>query len=428
MDIIDKKADILIVDDEDTNLHVLSSALKNNYRLYIANNARRALDILENNSPDLILLDIMMPEMDGFQLTKILKSDEKYSEIPIIFITAKTDVDSLVEGFNLGAVDYITKPFNLKELNKRVDLQIKLIQAKNKIISQNHELEILNNDLQETKQMLEKRNEDFIITQDNIEEHAFKINQLNQKLMESEYQLMKKNEELTQLNFDKDKFFSIIAHDLKSPFSGLLGINQILEDEFDTLGDDEMKEMIEALNITTKRIYNLIENLLEWSRLQQGRISLQPEIIYVKKLVNSVEELFLNLLKTKDLKINNFLDDNLHVMADEGMLHTALRNMISNSIKFSHSGKSIDISKYQEDDESVTLRIRDYGVGIEPENLLKLFKINEQLSTPGTLGERGTGLGLLISKEFVLKNKGDLWIESEKGEGTSYFLKLMKKL
>lgn len=428
MELIDKKGDILVVDDEDTNLHVLSSVLKHDYKLFVANNSKRALNILENNTPDLILLDIMMPEVDGFKLAKIIKSSKEFEDIPIIFITARTDIDSILEGFNIGAVDYITKPFNAQELSKRVEIQINLIRAKNKIITQNLELERLNKDLEETKQLLEKRNEDFIITQDNIEEHAFKINQLNQKLMESEHKLMKKNEELTKINFEKDKFFSIIAHDLKSPFSGLLGLTNILEEEFESLDDSEIKEMLEALNITTKRIYNLIENLLEWSRLQQGRIEARPDIVYLKQLIKSVSELFENLLKNKNLSINNMLTKDDIAFCDESMILTAIRNLLSNSIKFSNRGSYIDIKKQSEDENSITISISDYGVGIEEKTLEKLFKIDKQVSTPGTMGERGTGLGLMISKEFINKNQGDLWLESQLGKGTTYFIKLNKKL
>ncbi len=225
--------------------------------------------------------------------------------------------------------------------------------------------------------------------------------------------------ELEELNANKDKFFSIISHDLRSPFQGLLGLSNILVEEFDNLSVDEIKLFASNIHNSTKNLFNLLENLLQWSRIQTGKIDLKPvkadlheEILYNINLLSG------NATK-KNIKLINEIDDTLLVYTDLNILNSTLQNLITNAIKFTHPGGEIRISA-KEIDDNVDVTVRDTGIGISEEDMNKLFRIDTQHTTMGTDRESGTGLGLTICKELLEKQGGKIWVKSEVGKGSSF--------
>ncbi len=233
------------------------------------------------------------------------------------------------------------------------------------------------------------------------------------------------NEELKVLNSNKDKFFSIIAHDLKSPLSGLLGFTEILVDEYDDLQDAEIKEFIGHSHQGAKNINALLENLLEWSRIQIGQIAYEPEQVDVELVAEDVYRLFHQNARNKKIRLEKSVAPELQALADKNMLKTILRNLVSNGIKFTKEGGTITVSA-EEKDNFINITVQDSGVGISEENINKLFKIDSNHTTQGTNKERGTGLGLILCKELVEMNGGKIWVESEIGKGTKFIFTLPK--
>lgn len=242
---------------------------------------------------------------------------------------------------------------------------------------------------------------------------------------EIEETILKLNEELKLLNSSKDKFFSIIAHDLKSPLSGLLGFTEILVEEFDDLQDEEKKEFIGHSYQATKNLMALLENLLEWSRIRIGSVAFSPVKLDLDAIVEDIFSLFAQNARSKNIRLEKRVDKNICVLADKNMLKTILRNLISNGIKFTREGGTVAIFA-EEQDNLIKITTQDSGIGISKENIEKLFRIDANHTTLGTNKERGTGLGLALCKELIEKNRGKIWVESELGKGTKFILTLPK--
>lgn len=242
----------------------------------------------------------------------------------------------------------------------------------------------------------------------------------------SEEEIKRKNDELNELNESKDKFFSIIAHDLRSPFQGLLGISNYLVEEFDSLDKEEFKEMVLSLNEALHTQYKFLDDLLSWSRIQSGRMVIEPELLNLNSELQKVLRLFESNIKNKRINLSININSKQEVLADDDMLSLLFRNLISNAIKFTHSGGTVEITAFEEDD-SVLIVVSDNGVGIKQENIPKLFRIDVQFSTHGTNKESGNGLGLVLCKEIVEKHGGKIWVESEVNKGTQFFFTLPLK-
>jgi two-component system, sensor histidine kinase and response regulator len=370
----------------------------------------------------------MMPEMNGYEVCEIVKQDEKTKDIPVIFLTAKSDIEDIVKGFDYGAVDYITKPFNIKEVKVRINNHLRLSHARELIIEQKREIEEANYQLLETQQELERRNEDLVLAQDAVETHAHEVNKVNQRLLESEYKLKQSNEELTKLNIEKDKFFSIIAHDLRSPFSGLIGLLEILTEEIDNLDEESRNEIIKSLFNSSKQVYTLLENLLEWSRLQRKKIMLNPQNHDIRRLISVILGILNAQAASKNLALHNHIPEDSIAYGDERMISTIFRNLLTNAIKFSYENSKIDVSLSEATEDELIFSVRDYGIGMSDEIRENLFKIGTKVSQHGTLNESGTGLGLVLCKEFADLNHGKVWVESEEGSGSTFFISLPTKI
>ncbi len=368
---MNNKSLVLLVDDNPYNLQVLGSMLKEHgCHLAFAQNGVGALEFVKKKLPDLILLDIMMPDMDGFEVCQKLKQNVATQDIPIIFLTAKTGKEEVIEGLELGAVDYVTKPFHIKELITRVTTHLELKAAKDLIILQKEELN----------------------------------------------QTVKK---LKQANATKDKFFSIISHDLKNLFNALIGLSGLVADK--RIETEKRDSFVKVLQQTSEKGHNLLVNLLTWSRSQTGKIEFKQAEFNLKDIAADHAEFSRTLASAKKINIFSDIEETTTVFADKNMLDTVFRNLLSNAIKFTPANGSIKISSKQEGD-FVEISISDTGIGMQPEDIEKLFRIDVDHKTIGTSDEKGTGLGLILCKEFVEKNGGAIWVESEEGKGSQFYI------
>lgn len=363
---------ILVVDDNPKNLQLMSAMLKQEgYKLYITNSGENALTFLENTLPDLILLDVMMPGLSGFEVCRIIRKQSRYQDIPVIFLTAKTEVEDIVQGFESGAVDYIAKPFHPQEVFVRVSNHLQL-----------------------------KRTRETLAEQ---------------------------NKKLAQLNQEKDRFFSIIAHDLRGPVSGLAGITELLYKETGNCRDENIKEMVELLHTTSVQVVDLLFNLLEWARIQMNAISFEPDNLQLKPVIDKSVRTFRNAVQDKNLTVSIDIDESILVFADVNQLGTILRNLISNAIKFTPSGGSVTLTAAHADPHQIRLTVADSGIGMGPELLTKLFRLDQKVSRPGTNGETSNGIGLLLCHDLVKRQGGQLSVESSEGVGTTFSFTLPSK-
>jgi PAS domain S-box-containing protein len=247
---------------------------------------------------------------------------------------------------------------------------------------------------------------------------------IDRKMTEEEIKL--KNELLQTINAEKDKFFSIIAHDLRGPLSAFVAATQIITDEIRTMSFEEIKDITDSMKSSATNIYNLLENLLEWSRLRRGGMDFIPQKINLRKKIELSVNVLRETARKKGIGIELSIPDELEVIADNHMFETIVRNLVSNAIKFSFPGGKVNVEAINKNDHSTEIKVSDSGIGMAPELIGRLFQINEKTSRPGTEGESSTGLGLLLSKEFIEKHGGKIWVESEVGKGSTFFFTLAK--
>jgi len=250
---------------------------------------------------------------------------------------------------------------------------------------------------------------------------------------EKNLEIEKQKQQLQELVATKDKFFTILAHDLINPFSLLLGYTSLLSEKIESYSLEETKEMINMLNHTTQQTYDLLQNLLQWAKSQTGKIIIRPEIIKLKDIIESNIALLRNNTDHKQIQVTNKILDGSFVFTDQNMLNTVIRNLLSNAIKFTPQNGEITFLTIQnlnketnnnEENGFLTICISDTGVGMNETKLNNLFKVEKSTTTIGTNKEKGTGLGLIICYEFIEKMGGKLWVESELGKGSQFFIKL----
>lgn len=234
-----------------------------------------------------------------------------------------------------------------------------------------------------------------------------------------EIQLQKYSDELLELNTTKDKLFSIIAHDLKSPFNSITGLSEILKNEVRHLDIATIEQYAGAIYSTSQQTFRLLENLLDWARIQQSQMTFRPIPVILKEVVAEVMVLMIEKANSKKIELLNLIPDQIIVSADQDMLKTILRNMISNALKFTFARGKIEIQAISRQIE-IEITVRDTGTGIKKEDLNNLFKVGSNFSQRGTENEQGTGLGLMLCKEFVEKHGGRIWVESEVGKGSDF--------
>ncbi len=367
---------ILLVDDSYENLKILEKTLnKEGFKTKTAKNGVEALGLIYEEKPDTVLLDVMMPEMDGYETLTKLRSKEVYEDLPVIFLTAKTESEDIIKGFKLGVNDYITKPFNYSEVIARVKVQVQLKLMNDKNEEQIDELEKLNLELETAKN------------------------------------------DLLNSNRRKDKFFSIVAQELRNPFQGLLGLSDLLVSSFGKFSVEELLDISFNINFTAKHLYDMLENLIIWSRLQAGSLDYQPVEENFSETLRFVIDEYKEALNKKDIKLDIDIPDEVIWHYDSNLISSAFANILSNAIKYSHPNSSIHIN-VTNDDDYVFLKLADNGIGIEEKERSDLFEIKSGTNRKGTSDEPGTGLGLVIVNEVVRKHKGQITIESDLSTGT----------
>lgn len=347
---------ILIVDDVETNLQLLGNILQEqSYDVSFASSGSDALSILETELPDLILLDVMMPEMDGFEVCKRIKSNYRTREIPIIFLTAKAETEEILKGFELGAVDYVTKPFNSSELLARVNTHLQLKRAK---------------------------------------------------------------EELMELNLTKSKFFAIITNDIKDVLVGVKGFSEFIIEDLKANRTEDSIKLANILNADARKLYDFLENLLEWANIQTGRIENNPDNYLLNPIIERNISYFAESIEKKEIMVVNNVNLETIIYADKVLLNAIINKLLSNALKYSQKKGEIVIDA-ETKDGFVEVTVRDNGVGMEQKVVEKLFRLDSPYpKTIGTANEGGTGLGLLICKDLCDKINGEIWIESRKSVGS----------
>lgn len=240
----------------------------------------------------------------------------------------------------------------------------------------------------------------------------------------AEAEIKTKNEELVKTNSEKDKFFSIIAHDLRSPLHGLLGLTEMMANGMEVFTEKEMFEQSKHLYSSVSNLNKLIENLFEWVQMQRGAMAFNPKEFTLESVVQRSIDTVHQSAEQKSIAIKNEIEEEVNIFADEKMIETVLRNLLSNAVKFTKRGGQVVLQANKQNGKSIEISVGDNGVGIPESKIKKLFKVEEKVGSKGTEGELSTGLGLLLCKEFVEKNRGNIWVESELERGSIFTFSL----
>lgn len=365
-----KKGKILIVDDEKTNIDILKQELQKNYAVYFATNPLNAFDILDRIPIDLILLDIVMPEINGFEFFNRLLDNEAWNDIRVIYITGETNTDTIVKGFELGAVDYISKPFELPEVTARVKNHMDLIFAKQELEAAKENLEILNS--------------------------------------------------------TKDRLFSIIGHDLRNPVGGIKSFLELIlhKDSYDT---ETTKHVFSVLYESSSQAYKLLEELLVWAKAQKGEVAFNPQDVDLSPIISHLFSFFKEHAEKQGIDLITTVNSPVICSCDADMIKSVLRNLIANAIKFTHAGGSVTVSAQANTNNEVEIRVVDTGMGIPKEHITRLFDKKSYITTTDAQNKKGTGLGLAICYDFIEKHGGSIWVESTEGKGSCFICTLPQK-
>ncbi len=381
---------IICVDDEAIVLEALREQLQQEFGdgllVEIAESGEEALEVYdelleEGMEIPVIIADFIMPGMKGDDLLEQMHL--KSSESKKIMLTGQASLEGVSNAVNKAELyRYISKPWDKSDLILTIKEAIKSFNQAETIRKQNTELRELNIGL--------------------------------------ESKVAERTKQLEELNATKDKFFSIIAHDLKNPFNTLMGFSELLLEHMDMYSPQQIRDYIGIIFETSQISYNLLENLLDWSRSQTGKLKMDPKVIDLTKMVHTNFQLLENSANNKSVILRSNLQEGISVFADTNMIDTIFRNLISNAIKFTKEGGTITIDS-EEEGSMLKLCVADTGIGIKSESINQLFKIGQDVSTKGTANESGTGLGLILCKEFIERNGGEIWVESEVGKGSQFY-------
>ncbi|MBF0395415.1 MAG: hybrid sensor histidine kinase/response regulator [Desulfobacterales bacterium] len=354
-----KDINVLIVEDETLVSDMIRGTLKEiNYNVVgRAVNGYQAVEMTQKLNPDVILMDIKLPDISGIDATKMIYEKRP---TPIVMLSAYYNQELLESASESGAGGYLIKPASHSEMERTITITIDRFQETMK---------------------------------------------------------------LKKLNEDKDKFFSIISHDIKNPLFSMNGYLGIMTEYIDKFSKEKIKDMTLNLKKTYESFERLIDNLLSWSRMQTGMLKSIPKTINLYDIAIKNIKLFQQNAEQKEILIQNEIENKIEAYADYNMVDTIFRNLISNSIKFTNKGGTVKISALLNKND-IIISIYDNGIGISEKNLKILFKIDSKCTQTGTSGEKGTGLGLILCKEFVERNGGRIWCETELGKGTTFYFNL----
>ncbi|MFN8358743.1 MAG: hybrid sensor histidine kinase/response regulator [Candidatus Kapaibacterium sp.] len=367
-----KKSLILVIDDIEQNVALVSQILRSNdYQVIAAFSGEGALRILEKRIPDLILVDVMMPDMDGFEVCSRIKQNDSLKSIPVIFLSALSDVEVKVRGLEVGGVDYITKPFQALEVLARVGNHLKISK-------------------------LEKERKQHI-------------------------------ENLIALNDEKDKLMQIVSHDLRSPLGGIYGLADILRTGAEATDVALVREFAAIIASTSNQLLRLVNDLLDLAKIESGNMQLDIQEFNLAHTIYGCMQLLKNVAQSKGVELLTHIDDETVLLwADEPKIIQIINNLLSNAVKFTPQGGSVTVDVLCNEngwsmgsERTVKIVVRDTGIGIAAEDIPKVFDKFGKHQRAGTAGEQGTGLGMPIVKRFVELHNGCITVESRVGQGTT---------
>ncbi len=364
------KGNVLIVDDEPINLHLLSNMLvKQGYEVHSVTRGVEALEVAQSNPPDIVLLDIYMPEMDGYEVCQRLKADERTRDIPVIFISALEETHDKVKAFGVGGVDYITKPFKLAEVLARVETHLAL-------------------------------------------------RELQKQLQETNQELAQSNAELQARNKDLDAFSHTVAHDLKNPIVSVVGYADMLRSSYDVMSDQEIQQALQVIIKAGYKMNNIVQELLVLAGLRHGDMELQP--LNMAKIVDeALQRLTYTIEKARAEIITP--DTWPSALGYAPWVEEVWANYISNGIKYGGQPPRLELGATEQSNGVVRFWVRDDGAGLTPEEQSRLFTSFKQLEQVRATGH---GLGLSIVQHIVEKLGGQVGVESEKGKGSLFYFTL----
>ncbi len=363
---------ILVADDSPENLELLVFMLKSqaaNYQIIRATNGRDALKKAVQSEPDLILLDWDMPEMNGIEAMEAIHQMKSLADIPVIIATAFTSSENLREALEKGAVDFLKKPIDSIELMSRVRAALRLADSYKRISSQKEKIELQRNELEAANDL-------------------------------------------------KDKLFSVISHDMKGPLHSLTSLLDIFINHSAAISVEELTNYATRIRGSLNGVNFLLANILKWSLSQMNKVPIEFQYVNLHEIVEANLKLFLPQAQEKSISINASVHKTQKAWADYDSVDFVIRNLLANAVKFTNKRGAISLTA-TELDKQLQVSIQDTGVGISAQNIGKILESKAIFSTAGTASEKGTGLGLNLCKEFIEKNKGQLFIESKVGEGTT---------
>lgn len=315
---------------------------------------------------------------------------------------------------------------NLSIIIQKNIYQQQVIEYEKNLLENYQQLEKYAIELKELKELYQDRSEELFINRELLEDHAFSINVLNQQLFEKEELIEESNKQLENALKERDKFFSIIAHDLRSPLSSFLGMTKMINEQSEQFTKEELVEISGLIHKNAETLYSLIENLLNWSRLQRDVIIVEPQVINVKVSTDVAIAIYKEAIINKEIELIEKVQSNHFIYCDLNMFESILRNLLSNAVKFTPRGGKIYVTSNEYNHNYICIAITDTGIGMNQEFISKLFRIDEKVSRPGTEGEPSTGLGLILCKELIEKNEGKLNVISSEGVGTKFEIILPK--
>lgn len=397
-----KKQTVLIVDDISDNLNVAANILiREQINVLLALKGSEAISTAKKMLPDLILLDIMMPEMDGFEICKILKGNEETKNIPVIFLTAKNEKESIAKGFEIGAVDYVTKPFHLEELLARVKTHLSISEMRKKIENAN------------------------LILEQEVVERTTELSSTNRELKQNNEQLEIAKEKAEESDRLKTSFLNSISHEIRTPMNGIIGFANLLI--MPNLSTEDQKLYVDTILESSEQLMKIVTDIITISTIHAGQEKISRQDNIVDNILSKAINPFKAEAKSKEISLKNPLlgDTSLKIYTDGLKLEQILTKLLSNAIKYTHKG-NVECA-YTIKGEKIEFYVKDTGIGVSPKMHEYIFEQFRQVETKLARNYGGTGLGLSIAKAYVDLLEGDIWLESELDKGSTFYFSIPYK-